>query len=134
MQLKGKFAGVTGGGSGIGLAITNALRAAGWDVLIVGRNETWLQAARGNDSHISALAADLAHNDDRRRLIDRLHTGRPLDILINSGRPAQFLVKRPRPFGQADSRTHLVTTLSTSLVRSTAEQLRIAIERSQLRR
>ena len=40
MQLKGKFAGVTGGGSGIGLAITNALRAAGWDVLIVGRNET----------------------------------------------------------------------------------------------
>jgi short-subunit dehydrogenase involved in D-alanine esterification of teichoic acids len=58
MNLEGKFAVVTGGGSGIGLAITKALRAAGSDVLIVGRNETRLNAAGGDDSLILTVAAD----------------------------------------------------------------------------
>lgn len=38
MDLQGKHAVVTGGGSGIGRAITTALRAAGATVLIVGRD------------------------------------------------------------------------------------------------
>ncbi|MBO0879400.1 MAG: SDR family NAD(P)-dependent oxidoreductase [Mycobacterium sp.] len=84
MKLQGKFAVVTGGGSGIGLAITRALRAAGSDVLIVGRNETRLQDARGDDSRILTLAADVTDRDDRSRLIDRLSDGRPVDILINN--------------------------------------------------
>jgi nucleoside-diphosphate-sugar epimerase len=82
MNLEGKFATVTGGGSGIGLAITKALRAAGSDVLIVGRNETRLNAARGDDSRILTVAADLANPDDRGRLIEQLSSGRPLDILV----------------------------------------------------
>ena len=67
MNPEGKFAVVTGGGSGIGLAITKALRAAGSEVLIVGRNETRLNAARGDDSLILTVAADLANADDRGR-------------------------------------------------------------------
>jgi uncharacterized oxidoreductase len=84
MNPEGKFAVVTGGGSGIGLAITKALRAAGSDVLIVGRNETRLNAARGGDSRILTVAADLANPDDRVRLIEQLSRGRPLDILVNN--------------------------------------------------
>lgn len=84
MNLDGKFAVVTGGGSGIGLAITRALRAGGSDVLIVGRNEARLAAARGDDSRILTAAADLANPDDRDRLIERLVNGRPLDILVNN--------------------------------------------------
>jgi uncharacterized oxidoreductase len=84
MDLTGKFALVTGGGSGIGLAITKALRAAGSDVLIVGRDETRLNAARGADLGISTVAADLAKPDDRVRLIEQLNSGRPLDILVNN--------------------------------------------------
>ncbi|HWF68618.1 MAG TPA: SDR family NAD(P)-dependent oxidoreductase [Mycobacterium sp.] len=84
MNLQGKFAMVTGGGSGIGLAITKALRSAGSDVLIVGRNETRLNAAQGDDSAILTVAADLADPDDRSGLIERLSSGRPLDILVNN--------------------------------------------------
>jgi uncharacterized oxidoreductase len=84
MNLNGKFALVTGGGSGIGLAITKALRAAGSDVLIVGRNETRLDSARGDDSRISTVTADLANPRDRVRLIEQLSSGRPLDILVNN--------------------------------------------------
>jgi len=83
-NLEGKLAVVTGGGSGIGLAITNALRAAGADVMIVGRNEARLNAARGDDSRILTAVADLANPDDRVRLIEQLSGGRPLDILVNN--------------------------------------------------
>lgn len=45
MARTGKHALVTGGGSGIGLAIARALVAAGWQVTIVGRNKEKLEAA-----------------------------------------------------------------------------------------
>jgi NADP-dependent 3-hydroxy acid dehydrogenase YdfG len=43
--LSGRYAVVTGGGSGIGLACARMLRGAGADVLIVGRRAERLQAA-----------------------------------------------------------------------------------------
>jgi uncharacterized oxidoreductase len=84
MELLGKFAVVTGGGSGIGLAVTRALRKAGSEVLIVGRNEARLRAARGDDAGIHALAADLCDASGRARLIERVKSGQPLEILVNN--------------------------------------------------
>lgn len=84
MKLKGKFAVVTGGGSGIGLAITTALRTAGADVLIVGRSTQRLAATQGRDNGITTFVADLAEGSDRDRLIEYLTDGRPLDVLINN--------------------------------------------------
>ena len=43
-DLAGRTALVTGGGSGLGAAIASALRAAGADVVVVGRDEAKLDA------------------------------------------------------------------------------------------
>jgi ribitol 2-dehydrogenase len=45
-QLEGKFAAVTGGASGIGLASTEAMLAAGARVVLVDRDEAALAALR----------------------------------------------------------------------------------------
>ena len=66
MALTGKRALVTGGGSGIGLAIARVLTGAGCDVAIAGRDEGKLKAAGlpwfavdvTNDESIAALAAN----------------------------------------------------------------------------
>ncbi|WP_216898053.1 SDR family oxidoreductase [Nocardia alni] len=84
MKLEGKFAVVTGGGSGIGLAITRALRTAGAYVLIVGRNPQRLAAAQGRDTGITTFVADLAKESDRDRLARYLAGGRPLEVLVNN--------------------------------------------------
>ncbi|WP_165796426.1 SDR family NAD(P)-dependent oxidoreductase [Mycobacterium ahvazicum] len=84
MKVEGKLAVVTGGSAGIGLAITKALRTAGADVLIVGRNGARLQAVQDIDPHIRTVTADLRDSAERTRLVDQLSGGRPLDILINN--------------------------------------------------
>lgn len=84
MELQGKFAVVTGGGSGIGLAITRALRAAGADALIVGRDQERLATARGGDAGITTFGADLTDEGDRDRLVEHLAEGRPPDVLVNN--------------------------------------------------
>jgi len=84
VKLKGKFAVVTGGGSGIGLAITRALRSASVEVLIVGRDSERLASAQGYDPGISTFVADLSDEGDRDRLVDHIAGGREVDILINN--------------------------------------------------
>ena len=85
MELRGKFAVVTGGGRGIGLAITRALQAAGTDVLIVGRDEAKLNAVRGGNDVLTAFAAELSKASERDRLIQHLLTSeRAVDIFINN--------------------------------------------------
>jgi len=84
VELDGKFAVVTGGGAGIGLATTAALRVAGANVLIVGRSPERLDAARGTDTGITSFVADLAEERDRDRLVAHLAENRPLDVVVNN--------------------------------------------------
>ena len=85
MDLKGKSAVVTGGGSGIGLALARALRSEGAQVLIVGRNRAKLDEVRGGDTAITPFAADLTISSERDRLIQHLRSNRiGVDIFINN--------------------------------------------------
>ncbi|MDE1162756.1 MAG: SDR family NAD(P)-dependent oxidoreductase [Acidobacteriaceae bacterium] len=60
LQLKGKTAIVTGGSTGIGLAITKALAAEGVIVTVPGRSKDKLEAALQGIPHVQPLVADAA--------------------------------------------------------------------------
>jgi len=88
MQLAGKTAVVTGGGTGIGLGVAQALARAGCHVAIVGRRaEVLAEAARRYDGSpaLATFAADVANRQDVARLFDWARTtlGK-VDILVHS--------------------------------------------------
>src|SRR5438552_3404282 len=87
-RLQGKTALVTGGGSGIGLAVARGLLDEGARVAITGRNEAKLRRAadslHGGD-RLYAHAADVASPEQVQTLVQRV-TERfgPVDILVNN--------------------------------------------------
>ncbi len=79
-----KAALVTGGSSGIGLAIARMLREEGYDLTLVARTREKVEAAaRGLDA--LAVAADVSREEDCDRLVSA-HSARfrRLDVLVNS--------------------------------------------------
>nr|WP_223821200.1 SDR family oxidoreductase [Pantoea sp. B_10] len=101
MKLEGKVALVTGGGSGIGLAIARRFVQEGAHVFITGRREALLaEAVTLTGGRIEAIAGDLTSADDVARLFDTVQAraGR-LDILVNSSgvaEPASLAGRCPR--------------------------------------
>ncbi|MFD1509052.1 SDR family NAD(P)-dependent oxidoreductase [Lacimonas salitolerans] len=85
MTLQGKHALVTGGGTGIGLAIARALAEQGAQVTITGRRAEVLEQVAGNGLH--GLAMDVTDEDQVRDVIDTAVAARgPLQIIVaNAG-------------------------------------------------
>jgi NAD(P)-dependent dehydrogenase (short-subunit alcohol dehydrogenase family) len=79
-----KAALVTGGSSGIGLAIARMLREEGFELTLAARTRERVEAAAGELDAL-AVAANVADEDDCRRAVDehRKRHGR-LDVLVNS--------------------------------------------------
>ena len=75
---------VTGGSSGIGLAIARVLREEGYELTLVSRRPEKVEAAAG-ELGAAAVAADVAREEDCRRLVAE-HAERfgGLDVLVNS--------------------------------------------------
>jgi NAD(P)-dependent dehydrogenase (short-subunit alcohol dehydrogenase family) len=75
---------VTGGSSGIGLAIARLLREEGFDLTLASRTREKVEAVAGELGAL-AVAADVADEGDCRRIVDehRERHGR-LDVLVNS--------------------------------------------------
>jgi len=101
--LRDQVALITGGSSGIGLAIAQALVDAGMRVVVVGRNRARLRAAarrlfaggRGGTSPVLAVAGDVSKPGDVRRAV-RQALGRfgRIDLLVNNaGTPGRGRVE-----------------------------------------
>ncbi len=87
MNLDGKNALVTGGGSGIGLGIARALANAGCRVAISGRRDSVLQEAAHAPGQPELLAhsADVADRNSVEKLVEwTTETMGQIDILVNS--------------------------------------------------
>jgi NAD(P)-dependent dehydrogenase (short-subunit alcohol dehydrogenase family) len=75
---------VTGGSSGIGLAIARALKEEGFELTLASRRPEKVEPA-ARELEANALAVDVSREEDCRRLVDE-HAERfgRLDVLVNS--------------------------------------------------
>lgn len=98
MRLSDNTALVTGGGSGIGLALAARFLAAGSTVIICGRDMDRLKAAKDRYPALHVIRADLASAEEREALVESVLAGFPaLDVLVNNAgiqRRGSFLSDR----------------------------------------
>lgn len=94
VRLDGKVAVITGGGSGLGYAMAEAMTAAGAHAVIVGRREEVLRrACELLGSSASFITADISRPDDVERLVEIVtNDAGGADILVNN---AGVHLKRP---------------------------------------
>ncbi len=85
VDIEGKTVFITGGGSGIGLALTKAFVAAGNEVIICGRTTAKLERAAAEVAGIHTIRCDISDPDDVDRCLAKLETDFPaLDVLVNN--------------------------------------------------
>jgi uncharacterized oxidoreductase len=85
MKASGNHIVITGGTSGIGLALAEALCAAKNEVLITGRREKRLADAAGRIPGLRTFACDLSGTEGRRALRDHVSARFPgVNVLINN--------------------------------------------------
>ena len=84
MDLKGKRIVITGGGSGIGLAMARSLASEGAHVVIAGRDHTKLAAAAANHPNISSQVCDVADEAAIVALRDAMDADGGTDVLVNN--------------------------------------------------
>ncbi|HWR86592.1 MAG TPA: SDR family oxidoreductase [Rhodoglobus sp.] len=85
LQLTGKRAIVSGGSSGIGLAIAKALVAEGATVALAARNPERLDAARASSGAALAVPTDTTDDASVRAMVDRVVAAfGGVDILVNT--------------------------------------------------
>ncbi len=87
-DLSGRISVITGGGTGIGLAIAEKLAGEGSEVVLVGRRLPRLEEAAGRIGGLArAYAADVAEEDQVRVLFDSLDR---VDVLVTCAGGAYF--------------------------------------------
>lgn len=85
MKRSGNTVLITGGASGIGLALARALVSGGNDVVVCGRDQAKLDAAASAVAGLSTIRTDVASAAGREALIARLRERHPsLNVLINN--------------------------------------------------
>lgn len=87
-SLKGEIALVTGGGTGLGLAMTKCLLAAGARVAIVGRRQTVLdEAVAALGSQVTSIVGDVNDLESAPALIRKVQerVGPPTILVNNAG-------------------------------------------------
>ncbi len=92
LKLEGKTALVTGGSSGIGLAVARRFAEEGAYVFITGRRQDQLDAALASiGGRVEAVQGDVTSSSDLARLFDAIKAKTPsLDILVTSSGVSEF--------------------------------------------
>lgn len=75
---------ITGGSSGIGLAIATAMADRGADVLITGRDQAKLDRVTSNDGRMTGYVCDVTRDEEIAALRDTLVAEGGIDILVNN--------------------------------------------------
>ena len=91
MNIQGKTILITGGASGIGLASARQFLAEGANVIITGRNEAKLNAAKSMLPSLTAIKSDIENDEDALSLFNKVASLGGIDILYNNagvGSPA----------------------------------------------
>ncbi|GAB3893778.1 SDR family oxidoreductase [Larkinella knui] len=88
---------VTGGASGIGLALAERFLTAGSEVIICGRNEDKLREAQQKHPGLHYHVGDLAQESERLALVDRLRSEFPtLNVVVhNAGIQQRLSLTQP---------------------------------------
>jgi uncharacterized oxidoreductase len=106
MKTSGNTVFITGGGSGIGLALTEALVKSGNQVVICGRRRDRLKAVQARMPGVNFRVCDVSKARSRQALVDWLLSEfRHLNVLINNAgiqRQVNFL-KGPKDLREADN-------------------------------
>jgi len=85
VKLSGNTVLITGGSSGIGLALAEGFAARGSRALVCGRTEEKFRQAQQRVPGIAYLKADVADQADRRRLLDWVKAEHPnTNVLVNN--------------------------------------------------
>ena len=84
MEIKGKTILITGGTAGIGLEAAKQFLASGARVIITGRNQAKLDAAKDLYPDVTALKSDVANADDAQALFEQIKALGGIDILYNN--------------------------------------------------
>jgi uncharacterized oxidoreductase len=112
VKLQGNTIFITGGGSGIGRGLAEALHALGNKVIIAGRRRKQLEAVVAANPGMTALELDIADPDSIDRLAKRLVTEHPdLNVLINNA----GIMQPDQAAGKIDDAL-LLATINTNLV------------------
>src|ERR1700682_2892342 len=91
---------VTGGASGIGLALAERVMRAGSDVIVCGRREDKLNAVKTKHPDMHTRACDVAIASERIGLVERVVREFPkLDVLLNNaGIQRRVALTQPEPW------------------------------------
>jgi len=112
MNLRNRTALITGGATGIGLALAKRFVAAGNNVIICGRRQERLDAARRELPSIITIRADVASEADRLHLFENITLNLPqVDILVNNA----GIQNRPPPVTEQQDFSSYQHEIATNL-------------------
>jgi len=112
MNLTGNTIFITGGGSGIGRGLAEALHKRGNKVIISGRRKSHLDSVAKANPGIEGVELDVANRDSINAVAKRLIAEHPdLNVLINNA----GVMERDQAAGVIDDKL-LVSTVTTNLL------------------